>query len=137
LTVPPAGPLRVPIAADVDIVTARREGRDLAERMGCSRIDSTLIATAISEISRNIMSHAGRGEIAISTVSIDGRVAIEVVATDEGPGIPDIERAMQDGYSTGPGLGLGLPGAGRLMDHFEVRSDVGVGTTVVMRKWCP
>lgn len=134
---PSADPLRVSIAADVDIVTARREGRDLAERMGCSPTDSTLIATAISEIARNIMNHAGRGEIAISAKSIDGRHAIEVVATDEGPGIPDIERAMQDGFSTGPGLGLGLPGAGRLMDHFEVRSEVGVGTTVVMRKWCP
>lgn len=131
------GPLRVPIAADVDIVTARQEGRDLAEQMGCSSIESTMIATAISEIARNIMSHAGRGEIAICAVAIDGRNAIEVVASDEGPGIADIERAMQDGYSTGVGLGLGLPGAGRLMDHFEVRSEIGVGTTVVMRKWCP
>ena len=131
------GPLRVPIGADVDIVTARQEGRDLAERMGCSSIESTMIATAISEIARNIRSHAGRGEIAISAVAIDGRNAIEVVASDEGPGIPDIERAMQDGYSTAGGLGLGLPGAGRLMDHFEVRSEPGVGTTVVMRKWCP
>jgi serine/threonine-protein kinase RsbT len=130
-------PLRVSIAADVDIVIARREGRNLAEQMGCSRTDSTLIATAISEIARNIMSHAGRGEISISAVAIDGRNAIEVVATDEGPGIPDIERAMQDGYSTGPGLGLGLPGASRLMDHFEVHSELGSGTTVVMRKWCP
>jgi serine/threonine-protein kinase RsbT len=134
---PRKGPLRVPIVADVDIVTARQEGRDLAERMGCSSIESTMIATAISEIARNIMSHAGRGEIAISAVAIDGRNAIEVVASDEGPGIADIERALQDGYSTGAGLGLGLPGAGRLMDHFEVRSEVGVGTTVVMRKWCP
>jgi serine/threonine-protein kinase RsbT len=133
----PPGPSRVAIAADVDIVTARREGRDLAEQLGCSATDSTLIATAISEIARNIMSHAGRGEIAISAVAIDGRSAIEVVATDEGPGIPDVERAMQDGYSTGSGLGLGLPGARRLMDHFEVHSEVGVGTTVVMRKWCP
>jgi serine/threonine-protein kinase RsbT len=131
------GPLRVPITADVDIVTARQEGRDLAERMGCSSIESTMIATAISEIARNIMSHAGRGEIAISAVAIDGRNAIEVIARDEGPGIVDIERAMQDGFSTGAGLGLGLPGAGRLMDHFEVRSEPGVGTTVIMRKWCP
>jgi serine/threonine-protein kinase RsbT len=131
------GPLRVPISADVDIVTARQEGRDLAERMGCTSIESTMIATAISEIARNIMSHAGRGEIAISAVAIDGRNAIEVIARDEGPGIADIERAMQDGFSTGAGLGLGLPGAGRLMDHFEVRSEPGVGTTVIMRKWCP
>jgi serine/threonine-protein kinase RsbT len=133
----PEGPLRVPITADVDIVTARQQGRDLAERMGCSSIESTMIATAISEIARNIMSHAGRGEIAISAVAIDGRKAVEVVASDEGPGIADVERAMQDGYSTGAGLGLGLPGAGRLMDHFELRSEPGVGTTVIMRKWCP
>jgi serine/threonine-protein kinase RsbT len=131
------GPLRVPIAADIDIVTARQEGRDLAERLGCSSIESTMIATAISEIARNIMSHAGQGEIVISAVAINGRNAIEVVASDEGPGIADVERAMQDGYSTGAGLGLGLPGAGRLMDHFEVRSEPGAGTRVVMRKWCP
>jgi serine/threonine-protein kinase RsbT len=134
---PPGGELRVSIAVDVDIVTARSEGRKLAEQLGCSPTDSTLIATAISEVARNIMSHAGRGEIAISALAVDGRNAIEVVATDEGPGIPDIERAMQDGWSTGAGLGLGLPGASRLMDHFEVHSEVGVGTTVVMRKWCP
>ena len=131
------GPLRVPIAADVDIVTARQEGRDLADRMGCSSIESTMTATASSEIARNIRRPGGGGEIAIRGVAIDGRNAIEVVASDEGPGIADIERAMQDGYSTGAGLGLGLPGAGRLMDHFEVRSEPGVGTTVVMRKWCP
>jgi serine/threonine-protein kinase RsbT len=134
---PPVGQLRVAIVADVDIVTARSEGRKLAEQLGCSSTDSTLVATAISEVARNITNHAGRGEIAISALAIDGRNAIEVVATDEGPGIPDIERAMQDGWSTGAGLGLGLPGASRLMDHFEVHSEVGVGTTVVMRKWCP
>jgi serine/threonine-protein kinase RsbT len=134
---PPAGELRVSILADIDIVTARSEGRKLAEELGCSSTDSTLIATAISEVARNIMNHAGKGEITISALAIDGRNVIEVVATDEGPGIPDIERAMQDGWSTGPGLGLGLPGASRLMDQFEVRSEVGVGTTVVMRKWCP
>jgi serine/threonine-protein kinase RsbT len=130
------GPLRIPIAADVDIVTARQRGRELAERLGCSATDSTLVATAISEIARNITSHAGRGEVALRAVSLDGRTALEVVARDEGPGIPDIERAMQDGYSTGPGIGLGLPGARRLMDGFEITSEVGVGTTVVMRKWC-
>jgi serine/threonine-protein kinase RsbT len=128
----------VPITSDVDIVTARQEGRDLAERLGCSATDSTLVATAISEIARNIMSHAGQGEIVIrATAADDGRQAIEVVAIDEGPGIPDVARAMEDGFSTGPGLGLGLPGARRLMDHFEMTSEVGVGTTVVMRKLCP
>ena len=132
----PSGPSRVAIAADVDIVTARREGRDLAEQLGCSATDSTLIATAISEIARNIMSHAGEGEIAIHMVAVEGARGIEVVARDDGPGIADIERAMRDGYSTGPGLGLGLPGARRLMDEFDVTSEVGVGTTVVMRKWC-
>jgi serine/threonine-protein kinase RsbT len=129
-------PVRVAIVDDTDIVRARQQGRETAEKLGLSATESTLVATAISEIARNIMSHAGQGEIAIAMVTVDGVRGIEVVARDEGPGIPDIERAMQDGYSTGPGLGLGLPGASRLMDDFDVTSEVGVGTTVVMRKWC-
>ncbi len=129
-------PIRVAIVDDTDIVGARQQGRETAEKLGLSATESTLVATAISEIARNIMSHAGQGEIAIAIVTVDRVRGIEVVARDEGPGIPDIERAMQDGYSTGPGLGLGLPGASRLMDDFDVTSEVGVGTTVVMRKWC-
>lgn len=136
MTVSMADPVLVTIVGDDDIVRARREGRALAERLGCSATDSTLVATAISEVARNITNHAGRGEIVIDTVSVDGRRALEVVARDQGPGIADVDQAMEDGYTTGAGLGLGLPGARRLMDMFEITSEIGVGTTVVMRKWC-
>lgn len=132
----PLGRIRIVISTDADIVVARRSGRELADQIGCSHTDATLIATAISEVARNIVTHAGRGEIIISPVDegTGEHTAVEVVARDEGPGIPDVERAMEDGYSTGRGLGLGLPGARRLMDTFEITSEVGVGTTVVMRK---
>ena len=133
----PLGRIRIVVSTDGDIVVARRSGREMAEQVGCSATDATLVATAISEVARNIVSHAGRGEILIRAVDLDGRAgqAIEVTARDEGPGIADLDRAMQDGYSTGRGLGMGLPGARRLMDHFEITSEVGVGTTIVMRKW--
>ena len=126
---------RVAIAADVDIVLARETGRQLAEQLGFSLTDLTLIATAVSEVARNIASFAGTGEIIFSVVRENGRQGIEVVARDQGPGIPDIERALKDGYSTSRGMGLGLPGARRLMDDFELSSTPGSGTTVVMRKW--
>ena len=125
----------VVIAHDGDIVEARRKGRELAQRIGFSGSDLTLIATAISEIARNIVVYADRGEISLSEADNGGRRGIIVVARDEGPGIPDIEGAMRDGYSTGNSLGLGLPGARRLMDDFEIMSTVGQGTTVTMRKW--
>jgi serine/threonine-protein kinase RsbT len=132
----PVGPVRLDIATDGDIVLARQSGRELADRLGCSSTDATLVATAISEIARNIVTHAGGGELEISVIEDgDGRRGIEVVARDEGPGIADIDRAMEDGFTTGRGLGLGLPGARRLMDDFEITSEVGGGTTVVMRKW--
>jgi serine/threonine-protein kinase RsbT len=132
----PADPVRLVIATDADIVIARQSGRDLADKLGCSSTDATLIATAISEIARNIVSYAGGGEVEISVVNDgDGHRGIEVVARDEGPGIEHVDRAMEDGYTTGRGLGLGLPGARRLMDEFEIESRVDRGTTVVMRKW--
>jgi serine/threonine-protein kinase RsbT len=125
----------VPIDRDVDIVTARQLGRELASAAGFTGSDLTLIATAISEVARNIVIYANRGEIRLERTSRDGRQGILVVAEDNGPGIPDIEQAMQDGFSTGRSLGLGLPGARRLMDEFEIVSEVGRGTTVTMRKW--
>jgi serine/threonine-protein kinase RsbT len=132
----PVGPVRLDIATDGDIVLARQSGRELADRLGCSSTDATLVATAISEIARNIVTHAGGGVLEISVIDDgDGRRGIEVVARDEGPGIADIDRAMEDGFTTGRGLGLGLPGARRLMDDFEITSEPGGGTTVVMRKW--
>jgi anti-sigma regulatory factor (Ser/Thr protein kinase) len=130
-----ADDVTVPIAADADIVVARGEGRALAGRLGFSRTDATLIATAISEIGRNILVHAGAGEVEIGRDVDDHRVAIVVVARDEGPGISDVERAFEEGYATGGGLGLGLPGSRRLMDEFDIDTEVGRGTTVTMRKW--
>jgi len=130
-----ANDTRVTIASDVDCVVARQKGRELAAGLGFSLTDTTLIATAISEIARNIVEHARRGEMSLWRAEKEGRRGIAIVARDEGPGIPNIELAMQDGYSTGKGLGLGLPGARRLMDEFEIVSRVGQGTTVTMRKW--
>jgi serine/threonine-protein kinase RsbT len=132
----PAGPITVAIVSDGDIVRARQSGRELAAQVGCTATDATLVATAISEVARNILDHAGGGEVMISACGREGQRGIEVTARDEGPGIANIDRAMQDGYSTGAGLGLGLPGARRLMDDFEIVSEVGAGTTVVLRKWC-
>lgn len=126
---------RVPIQTDADILTARQLGRTMAARMGFSSVDQTVIATAVSEIARNIVEHAREGEVILSAIHIGSRRGIQVVARDEGPGIPDIGRAMQDRFSTGPGLGLGLPGTRRLMDDFDVQSQRGRGTVVTMRKW--
>ncbi|MCE5288711.1 MAG: ATP-binding protein [Nocardiaceae bacterium] len=118
-----------------DIVKARQSGRELATRLGFSLTDVTMIATAISEVARNITSYADRGEIHFSVEKYDGRTAFVVRAHDNGPGIADVSRALEDGYSSGKGLGLGLPGAKRLMDRLEVHSEVGAGTVVEMWKW--
>lgn len=122
------------VRLESDILAARQHGREVAERVGFTGSDLALIATAISEVARNIVVHAGGGAIMISELS-DGRPGIEIVARDDGPGILDVELAMQDGYSTVDSLGLGLPGARRLMDEFTIESQEGHGTTVVMRKW--
>ena len=120
-----------------DIVAARHAGHELARDLGFSLTDVTMIATAISEIARNITSYAGRGAIRITLQDRDGRKALVVRAEDNGPGIANIERALEDGYSTGRGLGLGLPGARRLMDRLIVESAPGQGTIVEMWKWVP
>lgn len=130
-----ADELRCPIAADTDIVQARQTGRELAAQVGFSPGDQTVIAAAISEIARNILMYAQRGEVRLHTVNDGGRHGLIVVAEDKGPGIRDVARALQDGYSTSGGLGLGMPGARRLMDEFEVVSEVGQGTRVTMKKW--
>jgi serine/threonine-protein kinase RsbT len=127
--------LYVAIEREMDIVTARQKGRELAYSIGFSSTDQTIITLAISEIARNIVDYAGRGRVTLSRLGQGNRLGILIVAEDEGPGIPDIELAMRDGYSTGKGLGLGLPGAKRVMDEFELISAVGIGTTVTMRKW--
>jgi serine/threonine-protein kinase RsbT len=127
--------LEIAIAHETDILTARQRGRTLAAELGFSSGELALIATAISELARNIISYAGRGEIVLRLVEERGRRGIVVVAQDRGPGIADVGLALQDGYSTNHSLGLGLPGAGRLMDELDVVSEVGRGTTVTVRKW--
>ena len=123
------------VAAEHDVVLARQNARKLAASLGFGVADQALIATAVSEVARNIILYARRGEIRLSTVSGPNRQGIRIVAEDLGPGIADIELAMQDGYSTGGGLGLGLPGSRRLMDDFEIVSTVGVGTRITLTKW--
>lgn len=129
------GEIRIAIEHEVDIVTARQKGRELAAASGIRGAEQTLVATAISEIARNIVVYARRGEIKLTALDERGRRGILVVAEDEGPGIADVDLAMRDGYSTGRSLGMGLPGARRLMDEFDVRSALGQGTTVTMKKW--
>lgn len=127
--------VRVEIQREADIVLARQAGRQLAAQLGFSSTDQTLIATAISEVARNIVVYAQHGEIVLMRTDEDGRVGIAVIATDSGPGIDNKDLAMRDGYSTKNSLGLGLPGARRLMDDFSLDSEVGRGTTVTMKKW--
>lgn len=127
--------VRVPIRSDADIIAARQQGRALAAQTGFSSTDQALIATAISEVARNIVEYAKPGEIVVTVISHSSKRGICVLARDDGPGIPDIALALQDGYSTSKSLGLGLPGARRLMDEFEITSEVGKGTTITMRKW--
>lgn len=125
----------MPITADLDIVTARQRGRALATELGYSSTEATLIATAISELARNIVLYAKRGEIVLVAAINGTRRGIVVVARDEGPGIADVSRAVTGGYSTSGGLGLGLAGVRRLMDEFDVVSQLGKGTTVTVKRW--
>lgn len=131
------GEIVVSINNPDDIVAARKAGHQLALDLGFSLTDVTMIATAISEVARNITSYAGRGAVRVEVDDREGRRALVVRAEDDGPGIADIERAMEDGYTTGRGLGLGLPGARRLMDRLVVESALGKGTVVEMWKWVP
>jgi serine/threonine-protein kinase RsbT len=127
--------VRVGIRSAVDVVTARQQARALASRLGFSNSNLTIIATAISEVGRNIVDYAKEGELRMALVEDGGRRGVRIVAADSGPGIADIAIVMRDGYSTGQGLGIGLPGSKRLMDDFEIESVVGQGTTITMTKW--
>jgi serine/threonine-protein kinase RsbT len=126
---------RIAIQSDSDVVRARQVGRTLAASIGFSQTDQALIATAISELARNIVLYARTGEVRVDALNNGGRKGVLVVARDEGPGIQDLERAMEPGFSTSGGLGLGLPGVRRLMDDMKVESKRGRGTTVTTRKW--
>src|SRR5882757_3161530 len=132
---PPNNEVRVEVRSTIDIVTARQSGRELAMKLGFSGAEVTLIAAAISELARNILDHAKAGEVLLSPVQHGNHRGLQVIAQDQGPGIPDIAQAMQYGYSTRRGLGVGLPGAKWLMDEFDIASEVGRGTTITMKKW--
>ena len=125
----------VPVASVNDIVTARMQGRVLAESMGFSSGEATLVATAISELARNIVQYAGNGDIVVRSVTNGSRRGVVVVARDRGPGIGDLKLAVRSGYSTSGGLGLGLPGVRRIVDDFQIVSDRQAGTTVTVTKW--
>jgi anti-sigma regulatory factor (Ser/Thr protein kinase) len=130
--------VRLPIAGEGDIVAARQEARLSAQRLGFGLVDQSRIATAVSELTRNVVRYAteGRGEVAIRELhEPPARIGLEIVVRDAGPGIADVERALQDGFSSGTGLGMGLPGTRRLVDDMQIESAVGVGTTITIRKW--
>lgn len=123
------------IRSDLDIVIARTLARDTAKQLGFGAIDQARIATAVSELARNIFLYAGTGTVTVREIERPGRRGLEIVCEDQGPGIPDINLVMQDGYSTSRGMGMGLPGAKRLMDEFDLKSREGIGTTITCRKW--
>lgn len=123
----------VPIKAEEDIVLARRAGREMARVLGFRSVDQSRLATAISELARNILRYAETGEVLIHPTQ--NARGIEIVARDEGPGIRNVDLAMEDGYTSGQGLGIGLPGTRRLVDEMDVQSELGQGTTVTIRKW--
>jgi serine/threonine-protein kinase RsbT len=126
----------IPIESDADVVTARQRARQMAGDLELTSTDQTLLATAISEVARNITTYAKRGEVLLSVVrDASGREGIQVIARDEGPGIENVELALQDGYTSGGGLGLGLPGARRLVDDFEIETAPGQGTKVTLVMW--
>lgn len=127
--------VRVPIRSEADILVARQQGRQLAAELGFWSVEQTFIAMAISEVALNIVQYAGRGEIALSLLEKNGVRGIAIVAHDQGPGIADPQQAIQDGFSTSGRAGLGLAGARRLMDEFQIGSESGRGTTVTMKKW--
>jgi serine/threonine-protein kinase RsbT len=136
VTEPVSAPhVRVPVASDIDIVSARQQGRALAMRLGFSSSDATMVATAISELARNIVLYAKRGEIILAAVVNSEHRGLVITACDDGDGIADIRQALQDGYSTSGRMGVGLPGVKRLMDEFEISSTVGKGTVVSVKKW--
>jgi serine/threonine-protein kinase RsbT len=126
----------IPIESDADVVTARQRAREMASELELTSTDQTLLATAISEVARNITTYATRGEVLLKVIRDSaGRHGIRVIARDQGPGIENVEQALQDGFTSGGGLGLGLPGARRLVHEFEIDTAPGRGTTVTLVMW--
>jgi serine/threonine-protein kinase RsbT len=125
----------IQICNDADIVIARQHGRALATKLGFNQVELTMIVTAISELARNIVLYAGRGQITLQVESNHHMTGMVVIASDQGPGIRDVKQAMQDGFSTSGGLGLGLPGIQRLMEEFRIESAVGRGTMITAKRW--
>jgi serine/threonine-protein kinase RsbT len=130
------GTMRIPITKDQDAARAVLEGTRRAAELGLDQVTRQKVSTAISELARNIIKYAGgQGTVTIRTLTEAGRTGLEVVAADRGPGIENVEEALEDHFSSSGTLGLGLPGVRRLMDEFEIRSEPGVGTTVTVRIW--
>lgn len=123
------------VTTDKDVVRIREYSRIVAEKIGFSANERTLIATVVSEICRNIIEYAKTGQVIIQVLLQNSRIGILITAVDNGPGISNIDMAMKDGFSTGRGMGIGLPGSRRIMDDFEIESTPEYGTTVIMRKW--
>ena len=125
----------VKILNEWDIVAARQVGRNVAKELGFGTVEQARITTTISELARTIYLYAGQGEICIEKLWDNGRTGLRIIAEDKGPGISDIRKVMEDGYTTSGGLGAGLPGVKRLMDEFDIDSEVGVGTKITTTKW--
>jgi len=125
----------IQVVSEKDIVTARSAARALATSLGFGAIDQSRIATAVSELTRNIVRYATDSKGRVTLAEIEDPAGIEIVVADDGPGIADIDLVLQDGYTSGAGMGLGLPGTKRLMDEMTIESTPGVGTTIVIRKW--
>ncbi len=125
----------VDVRNEWDIVSARQLGRDLSKELGFSSVDQARITTAISELARNIYLYAGKGKVCIEPVKDVNRSGLQIIASDTGPGIQDIRKVMQDGFTTSGGLGAGLPGVKRLMDEFSINSSVDIGTEILITKW--
>jgi serine/threonine-protein kinase RsbT len=130
-----SGEREVVIAGSADVVGVRQLVRSVAVEVGLSLVDQTKIVTAASELARNALVYAGGGDVRVEVVRNGPRRGLKLVFTDEGPGIPDIEQALTDGWTTGSGLGLGLGGSRRLVDEFDLVSEPGKGTTVTVTKW--
>lgn len=125
----------IPIKSDLDVLKARQQGKELASALRFTNTELTIIATAISEIARNTVLYAKTGRLQLKVIHQGQKRGLLIIVKDHGPGIADLDLAMQDGYSTSRGLGIGLPGARRLMDEFDISSEVGKGTTITMKKW--